>query len=115
MRWVKLTLPPRARLRWLLMTVRLSHSSLTGTLRTEVAVGTVSDMSMFFAVAAAMPRRVVYVGSSVAAAGAGGFGSRGAGLVVSLAGSAAFAAGRGLATGAGVEAAGACAGVAAAP
>ena len=29
-RWVKETLPPRARARWLLMTVRLSHSSFTG-------------------------------------------------------------------------------------
>ena len=40
MMWVKETLPPRARARWLLMTVRLSQSSLTGTERTEVAVGT---------------------------------------------------------------------------
>ena len=39
MRWVNETLPPRARARWLLMTVRLSHSSLTGTERTDVAVG----------------------------------------------------------------------------
>ena len=59
MMWVKETLPPRARARWLLMTIRLSHSSLTGTGRTEVAVGTVSETSMFFAVAAAMPRSTV--------------------------------------------------------
>ena len=39
-RWVKETLPPRARARWLLMTIRLSQSSLTGTERTLVAVGT---------------------------------------------------------------------------
>ena len=41
MRWVNETLPPRARARWLLMTMRLSNSSLTGTVRTLVAVGTV--------------------------------------------------------------------------
>ena len=41
MRWVKLTLPPRARRRWLLITTRLSASSLAGTARTLVAVGTV--------------------------------------------------------------------------
>ena len=34
MRWVKLTLPPRLRARWLLMTTRLSMSSLAGTART---------------------------------------------------------------------------------
>ena len=43
MRWVKLTLPPRARRRWLLITMRLSASSLAGTARTLVAVGTSSD------------------------------------------------------------------------
>ena len=32
-------MPPRARARWLLITVRLSQSSLTGTERTLVAVG----------------------------------------------------------------------------
>ncbi len=46
------TLPPRARERWLLMTIRLSQSSLTGTERTEVAVGTVRLASMFWAVRA---------------------------------------------------------------
>ena len=59
MRWVKETLPPRARARWLLMTVRLSHSSLTGTERTEVAVGTVSEASMLATVRAGAPRRTV--------------------------------------------------------
>src|SRR3954471_21414443 len=101
MRWVNDTLPPRARARWLLMTVRLSHRSLTGTERTEVAVGTVSDTSMFCAVRAGAPRSTVYVGSSLAAAGAGAGDSFGTGLVVPFAGSAAFACGRGFATGAG--------------
>ena len=41
MMWVKLTLPPRARRRWLLMTTRLSAISFAGTARTLVAVGTV--------------------------------------------------------------------------
>ena len=59
MRWVNDTLPPRARARWLLMTVRLSQSSLTGTVRTEVAVGTVSETSMFWAVRAGAPRSTV--------------------------------------------------------
>ena len=42
MMWVKLTLPPRWRARWLLMTMRLSTISLAGTVRTLVAVGTLS-------------------------------------------------------------------------
>ena len=41
------------------MTVRLSHSSLTGTERTEVAVGTVSEASMLAAVRAGAPRSTV--------------------------------------------------------
>ena len=59
MMWVNDTLPPRARARWLLMTTRLSHSSFTGMVRTEVAVGTVSDASMFLAVRAGAPRSTV--------------------------------------------------------
>src|ERR1700759_3499807 len=55
MTWVKETLPPRVRFRWLLMTIRLSASSLAGTARTEVAVGTVSEASMLRAIAAAAP------------------------------------------------------------
>src|ERR1700759_4790974 len=55
-RWVKETLPPRVRLRWLLTTIRLSASSLAGTARTLVAVGSSSEMFMFFARAAAAPR-----------------------------------------------------------
>ncbi len=84
------------------MTVRLSHSSFTGTERTLVAVGTVSEESMFCTVRAGAPRRIVYVAWSLASASSGGFDSFGTGLVVPLAGSAALASGRGLATGAGV-------------
>src|SRR6266542_2457896 len=40
MRWVKLTLPPRWRRRWLLSTSRLTSSNRAGTTRNEVAVGT---------------------------------------------------------------------------
>src|SRR5215204_1864834 len=65
-RWVKLTLPPRARRRWLLMTMRLSASSLAGTARTLVAVGTARLVCMLATTRAAAPRRTL--GS---AAGAG--------------------------------------------
>src|SRR6476661_9514168 len=58
------------------MTTRWSISSFTGRDRTLVAVGTVSDRSMFFAVRAGAPRRVVLTGSSMLtfgrAAGLGG-------------------------------------------
>src|SRR5690625_1964641 len=57
MRWVNDTFPPRARARWLLMTIRLSISSLTGTDRTLVAVGISRLASMLVAVRAAAPRR----------------------------------------------------------
>ncbi len=67
-RWVKETLPPRARARWLLMTIRLSHSSLTGTERTLVAVGTVRLSSMFFTVRAGAPLSTVNCGSSTVSA-----------------------------------------------
>src|SRR3954447_15920695 len=103
MRWVNDTLPPRARARWLLITVRLSQRSLTGRSRTEVAVGTVSETSMFWAVRIGAPRSTVYVGSSAARVLAGTGASFGTGLLVPLAGSAALVlSGRGLATGAGV-------------
>src|ERR1700750_1671799 len=71
MRWVNETLPPRARDRWLLMTIRLSQSSLTGTERTDVAVGTDSESSMLATVRAGAPRRTVYVGWSAAGSGSG--------------------------------------------
>ena len=56
MRWVKLTLPPRVRLSWLLRIRRLTSSSLAGTSRNDVAVGTVSEVCMFSAMAAETPR-----------------------------------------------------------
>src|SRR3954467_4221005 len=74
------TLPPRARARWLLMTMRLSISSLTDTERTLVGVGTVRLASMFCAVRAGAPRRTVMVGSSLAVAFAGFSGSLGTAL-----------------------------------
>ena len=64
--WVKETLPPRVRLRWLLMTMRVSNISLAGTARTLVAVGTVREADMFLATAAEAPRSTLdsSVGSS---------------------------------------------------
>src|ERR1700760_1334503 len=56
MRWVKETFPPRPRCRWLLMTILLSMSSLAGTARTLVAVGTLRLAAMFATVRAAAPR-----------------------------------------------------------
>src|ERR687886_2973038 len=86
MRWVKDTLPPRERARWLLMTIRLSASSFAGTARTLVAVGTVSDTFMFLTTLAAAPRSGTWVGDSVGCA-------FGAGLGAALAGAGAGAAG----------------------
>src|SRR6478735_1618787 len=63
MRWVKLTLPPRERARWLLMTTRLSMSSLAGTARTLVAVGTVSETSMLATTREGAPRSGVTTSS----------------------------------------------------
>src|ERR1700704_6110512 len=58
MRWVKLTLPPPPlRRRWLLRIWRLTSSSLAGTTRSDVAVGTVRLASMFSTMRAAAPRR----------------------------------------------------------
>jgi len=65
MRWVKLTLPPRVRDMWLLMTMRLSIISFAGIVRTLVAVGTVSESSMLDARAFGMPLRTVTRSSSV--------------------------------------------------
>src|SRR3954453_9115503 len=75
MRCVKEILPPRVRLRWLLMTMRLSAISFAGTARTLVAVGTLSEASMFFAMAAAAPRSCFDSGSSLACGLASAFGS----------------------------------------
>src|SRR3712207_8089668 len=68
MRCVNDTLPPRARFRWLLMTMRLSIISLAGTVRTLVAVGTVRLASMFVARLLAMPRSGVTTSSATGAA-----------------------------------------------
>src|SRR3954453_22674678 len=75
MRCVKEILPPRVRLRWLLMTMRLSAISFAGTARTLVAVGTLSEASMFFAMAAAAPLSCFDSGSSLACGLASAFGS----------------------------------------
>src|SRR6185369_4282080 len=87
-RWVKLTLPPRPRARWLLITMRLSASSLAGTARTLVAVGTARDASMFWTIFAATPR----IGAVEPLAGAGVAGVAGA---VAAGAAAALAAGAG--------------------
>src|SRR6476620_4432676 len=75
-RWVKEILPPRVRLSWLLMTVRLSIISLAGMARTLVAVGRSSDSDMFFTTAAAAPRSTW---TSSPSAGGGPTGRAGAG------------------------------------
>src|SRR6266851_2818270 len=73
MRWVNETFPPRPRARWLLITMRLSASSLAGMDRTLVAVGTVRLAAMFSAVRAAAPRsRTTWPGSGAAAAAGAG-------------------------------------------
>src|SRR3954453_19953110 len=99
MRCVKEILPPRVRLRWLLMTMRLSAISFAGTARTLVAVGTLSEASMFLAMAAAAPRSCFdsgssffasafgsALGSAFAAGLAAGFGAGFAGAAVAVAG-----------------------------
>src|SRR5664279_2447266 len=90
MRWVKETLPPRARARWLLMTVRLSNNNLTGTDRTLVAVGTVRLESMFWTVRAAAPRSTTFSTSpgpsAVSAAGFAAADLAGAGFAAGLGG-----------------------------
>ena len=50
------TLPPRPRLRWLLITVRLSIINFAGIARTDVAVGTESEASMLCTTRALTPR-----------------------------------------------------------
>src|SRR5258707_6837591 len=59
MRWVKETLPPRPRARWLLITIRLSISSFAETARTDVAVGTRRLASMLATVREAAPRSLI--------------------------------------------------------
>src|SRR5580698_6509471 len=68
-RCVNDTLPPRPRRRWLLMTILLSTSSLAGTARTLVAVGTPRLAVMLVTVRAAAPRSLL---TSVPSGGLGG-------------------------------------------
>src|ERR1700677_832899 len=75
MRCVNDTLRPRPRRRWLLMTILLSTSSLAGTARTLVAVGTPRLAGLLVAVRAAAPRSLL---TSVRSGGLGG--ASGAGL-----------------------------------
>ena len=53
---MKETFPPRARFKWLLMTVRLSIINFAGIARTLVAVGTVRDASILWTTRLATPR-----------------------------------------------------------
>src|SRR5437016_2953611 len=62
--------------------MRLSASSFAGTARTLVAVGTVSDWFMFFAMTAAAPRSVVVRSPSAGRTGATLAAAAGAGLPV---------------------------------
>src|SRR6478736_4719153 len=115
-RCVKEILPPRVRLRWLLMTIRLSIISFAGIARTLVAVGTSSDEDMFFTTAAAAPRSTCTSSPCAGAGPAGAFGLAAgfsgsgalAGAATTLA-AAAFGAGAGAGSG-GAVGAGACAG-----
>src|SRR5437773_4632796 len=83
MKWVKLALPPRARRRWLLITMRLSASSLAGTARTLVAVGTARDASMLRTTLAAAPRS--WLVAAPAGTGIAGLGAGLAGAAVAVA------------------------------
>src|SRR6476661_11012408 len=87
MRWVNNTLPPRERARWLLMTTRLSMSSLAGTARTLVAVGTDSDDSMLVTVRALAPRRGLTSSWLTGPVALGASGSRGLGCSLAAAAS----------------------------
>src|SRR4051794_15525402 len=83
MRWVNDTLPPRERARWLLITMRLSASSLAGTDRTLVAVGTVSERFMFLTTLAAAPRSGDCLPAATGVAGLAGAGAFAAGALPS--------------------------------
>src|SRR6056297_3720399 len=115
-RWVKLTLPWPERKRKPLITLRLTSSSLAGTLRKLVAVGTVRLRSMLAAIAAPTPR-IGLPGSSsgfsfgVGSAAGAGF-AAGDGAAVAGAGPAFAAAGAGSA---GLAAAAGSAGAVAGP
>src|SRR5437763_5612429 len=76
-RCVKLTLAPPVRARWLFRICRLTSSSLAGTVRTEVAVGTPSEASMFSTIRAVAPR--IGTGRSAPSASGAGAGRAGEG------------------------------------
>src|SRR3954447_4157502 len=97
MRWVKLSLPPRVWVRWLLAILRLTSRSLAGTGRTDVAVGTVSDAAMFRTIAAPAPRIGSPGAGSSAVAAAAGVGVGAAAGATAGAGAGAVAAGAGAA------------------
>ena len=79
---VKLTLPPRPRARWLLITIRLSTINLAGTALTEVAVGISKLASILVTTRAEVPLSFSTTSSTCAtgaglAAGAGWLGALG--------------------------------------
>src|SRR2546421_12437205 len=76
-RCVKLTLSSPVRARWLFRICRLTSSSLAGTVRTEVAVGTPSEASMFSTIRAVAPR--IGTGRSAPSVSAAGAAAAGAG------------------------------------
>ena len=73
-KWVKLTFIPAVRMSWSLSAPRFTSSNRAGTVRTDVAVGTVRLASMLLTIRAAAPRSGVAfntgncVGSGVFAA-----------------------------------------------
>src|SRR5438552_13512033 len=97
MMWVKLTLPPRLRDRWLLRILRLTSSSRAGTTRKLVAVGTARLASMLATIRAAAPRIGWLATAGTAAAGLAG---AAAGLAAAAAGLAGAAAGSAVSAGA---------------
>ena len=78
MRWVKLTLPWPDRARYPLTTLRLTSSSLAGTLRKLVAVGTSRLAAMFFTMTAPTP--LISSPGSSAGSSAGAAAAAGAGV-----------------------------------
>src|SRR3954470_17688693 len=92
MRWVKLIFPAPERPRKPLMIFRLTSSSLAGTSRKLVAVGTVRLRSMLAAIAAPAPR----IGSPISScAAAGRSGADAAPFVADTAGAVGTGAGAG--------------------
>src|SRR5688572_28607784 len=81
MTWVNDAFDCPCNARWLLMTRRFSSRALTGMLRTDVAVGTVSDVSMFATIFEAAPRNATGLWPGFGAAGAGTGVGRGGGVV----------------------------------